>query len=211
MSIAAPPIDPDPPNPIPPTTATATDTFVTDRSAYVVRTAGGLDAGNGASVDLLVGRLGDGGTARALVRFAMPWRGKVVSVQSAKLRLEGGATNCSGFGSGPTFTVSRIVDGWSPGSFATRCAFSSSNAAVYPGPAVTSSGQVTKAGPAGTGSVVEIDVTTIVRAFASGSPNYGFRLRGADETSTADRAPVHSHHAASGDRPTLVVKYTYEV
>ena len=54
MSIAAPPIDPDPPNPIRPTWRTVTDTFLTDRSAYVVD-AGRPNAGNGASVDLLVG------------------------------------------------------------------------------------------------------------------------------------------------------------
>jgi hypothetical protein len=70
---------------------------------------------------------------------------------------------------------------------------------------------VTKNGPGSTGATVDIDITAIVRAWASGSPNYGVRLRGASETSTADRAPIHSHHAASADRPKLIVAYTYEV
>jgi hypothetical protein len=209
MSIAAPPIDPDPPNPIPPTTATVTETFSTDRSAYVVDSAGG--SGNGASVDLLVGRLGDGKLARGLVRFALGWNGKVVKVTSAKLRVRGGATNCSGFGSSPSFNVRRVTAGWSPGTYATRCAFSSTNAVVYPGPGTTTTGQVSKAGPGSTGSWAEIDVTAIVAAWASGSPNYGFRLAGLDEGNSADRAPVWSHNAASGDRPQLVVTYTYEV
>ncbi len=211
MSIAEPPIDPDPPNPIPPTTATVTDTFVTDRSAYVVHTTGGLDAGNGASVDMLIGRLGDGNLSRGLVRFAMPWRGKVVRVISAKLRLEGGQTTCSAFGSSPTFQVRQITSSWSPGTYATRCAFSSSNSVVYPGPNTTTTGAVTKNGPASTGSVVDIDVLAIVRSWASGASNYGLRLAGADEGNSADRAPIWSHHAASSDRPKLIVQYEYEV
>lgn len=212
MTIAAPP-DPgtvDPPNPIPPTTATVTDTFTTNRSAYVVDT-GSVNAGNGASVDLLVGRLGDGKLARALIRFQLDWSGKVVTVHSAKLRVKGGATNCSGFGSSPTFDVHRITGSWSPGTYATRCSFASSNAVVFPGPAATSTGMVTKAGPSSTGDWQELDVTAIVKAWASGSSNYGLRLTGADEGSSADRAPIWSHNAPQADRPQLVVKYTYEV
>lgn len=207
-SIAAPPIDPDPPNPTPPGQATVTDTFAANRSAYIVDSSGG--SGNGASVDLLVGRLADGKLARALIRFDLPWRGRVVKVISATLQLKGGATNCSGFGSSPSFTVSRLTGSWSPGTFATRCAFSSTNAVVFPGPPATSTGQVTKAGPSSTGDVQSLDVTAIVAAWASGSANYGLRLRGASETSSSDRAPIWSYNASSGDRPRLVVKYTYE-
>jgi hypothetical protein len=212
MSIAAPPIDPDPPNPIPPTTATVTDTFVCDKSAYVVHTTGGLDAGNGLSVDLLVGLLGDGNKARGLVRFALPWRGKVVSVSNAKLRLTGGQTTCSAFGGSPSFRVLRNTAGWSAGTYATRCSFASGNAAVWPGPPVTTAGEVTAVAPGGAGAVRDIGVTEIVRAWSTGAANYGLQLRGASESSSANRAPIWSKQAgASGDRPVLVVTYTYEV
>lgn len=211
MTIAAPPIDPDPPDPPNPIEGIATTTFLCDRSAYVVQ-AGGLNAGNGGSVDMLVGRLGDGNLARGLVRFNLAWAGPPVEVLSAKLRLRGGQTTCSGYGGSPATEVQRLTGGWSPGAFATRCAFSSTNAVVFPGPAATSAGQVTKAGPKAEGQLYEVDVTAIVQAWASGSPNYGVRLRAANEGDAGDRAPYWSRHAgASGDRPTLVVNYTYEV
>jgi hypothetical protein len=212
MSIAAPPIDPDPPNPIPPTTATVTDTFLCDRSAYVVLTTGGLQAGNGASVDLLVGLLGDGNKSRGLVRFGLTWRGKVVSVASAKLRLRGGQTTCSAYGGSPSFRVLRNTSGWSAGTYATRCSFASGNAVVWPGPSVTTDSEVTKAGPKAEGQLAEIDVTGMARDWAAGAANYGVQLRGASEGSSGNRAPLWSKQAgASGDRPTLVVTYTYEV
>lgn len=215
MTIAGPPDpnNPDPPDPEPPpTTATVTDTFVCDRSAYVVKTTGGLNAGNGGSVDMLVGLLADGNLARGLLRFAMPWRGKVVSVSSAKLRLHVGQTTCMSPGGSPTTKVSRATASWSPGSYATRCAFSGSNAVVWPGPSATESGQVIKNAPSSTGALYEVDLTAIVRAWTTGSPNYGLRLQGASESSTGDRVPFWSSRAgAGGDRPTLVVTYVYEV
>lgn len=210
MSIAEPPVIVDPPNPEPPTTATVTDTFTCDRSAYVVDT-GSVNAGNGGSVDLLVGLLGDGQLARALLRFNLAWRGKVVSVSSAHIRVRGGQTTCQGFGSSPSFRVRRITSGWSAGSFATRCAFSSSNSVVFPGPSTTTADEVVKAGPTSTGDAADLYVTNIVRDWVAGSSNYGVRLSGASESSSGNRAPLWSRHAgSSGDRPTLVVTYTYE-
>ena len=212
VSIAAPPIDPDPPNPTPPTTATVTDTFICDRTAYVVKSPGGTNLGNGASVDVLVGLLADGNLARGLVRFALPWRGKVVSVSSAKLRLRGGQTTCMSYGGSPSTRISRATSSWSPGTFATRCSFSGSNAVVYPGPSATTTAAVVKAGPTAEGQLFEAGIVDIVRAWASGSPNHGLQLRGASESTTNDRAVYWSKSAgSSGDRPTLVVTYTYEV
>jgi hypothetical protein len=212
MSIAAPPIDPDPPNPIPPTTATVTDTFLCDRSAYVVETAGGLDAGNGASVDLLIGRLNDGNLARALVRFNLAWRGKVTYVSAATLELRGGQTTCSGYGSSPSFRVRRNTGSWSAGTYATRCSFASGNAVIFPGPATTSTDEKTGAGPTSEGALGRVAILGIVRSWATGSPNYGLSIRGASESSSGNRAPVWSKQAGSaGDRPKLIVTYTYEV
>jgi hypothetical protein len=210
MSIAAPGVDPDPPNPEPPTTILVTETWASMKSAYVVLTPGGLQAGNGLSADLLVGKLADGNKARGLIRWNLPWKGKVVKVHSATLRLRGGSTTCTGFGGSPLFDISRITGGWSAGTFATRCSFSSSNAVTWPGPATTATGVVTKPGPGSSGAWVEYNLLAIVDAWAKGSPNYGIQLRGADENDTGDRAPVWSHNGAAADRPQLVVKYEYE-
>lgn len=204
-----PPVDPPPP---PATTATVTETFSCDRAAYVVKSSGGLYAGNGGSVDLLVGLLADGHLSRALVRFAIGWNGKVRTVKSAKLRLRIGATTCMGYGSSPRVTASRITGAWSEGTYSTRCGFASSNAVKWPGPAYTSSGAVTKDASRTEGALLELDVTAAVAAIAAGAPNYGFMIRGASETNTANRVSLWSRHASSsGDRPTLVVTYEYEV
>jgi hypothetical protein len=214
-SIAAPP-DPetppvDPPKP-PATTATVTETYTCDRSAYVVKTPGGLYAGNGGSVDLLTGLLGDGNLARGLVRFAIGWNGKVRTVKSAKLRLRVGQTTCSAYGSSPRITAYRITGAWSEGTYSTRCGFASSNSVKWPGPATTSTGAASANASRSEGSLVELDVTAAVAAIAAGAPNYGFMIRGASETNSANRVPLWSRHASSSsDRPTLVVTYEYEV
>jgi hypothetical protein len=214
MTIAAPPDpdNPDPPNPLPPTTATVTDTFACDRAAYVVKTTGGLETGNGASVDILVGLLSDGNLARGLARFSLAWRGKVVKVTSAKLRMRVGETTCSGAGSSPRVTVKRNTSSWSQGSYGTRCSFSSTNAVVYPGPNTTDDSKVTKDVSGSEGALFELNVLGIVSDWASGSPNYGVKLYGASETSSSSRARFWSNAAGTpGNRPTLVVTYEYEV
>jgi hypothetical protein len=202
---------PDPVPPEPPTTATRTDVFACNADAYGVLTGGGVHSGNGASVDLLVGLLADGQLARGFVKFGISWAGKVVRVTKATLRLRVGEESCMSYGSSPTVKVYRVSAAWSEGTYGTRCAFSSSNALTYPGPAVTSSGAVTKDCARSESAIVDVVVTAIVQAWAGGSPNYGFALRGASESSSADRCVFWSRSASSGVRPTLTVTYEYEV
>jgi hypothetical protein len=63
----------------PPTTARRTDTFISTKSAYVVKTPGGLETGNGASENLLVGLLSDGNLCRAMISASVAWAGKPTS------------------------------------------------------------------------------------------------------------------------------------
>jgi hypothetical protein len=204
-----PPVTPPPP---PATTRTVTTTFACERSAYVVNATGGIAAGNGGSVDLLVGLLGDGQLARGLVRFPLAWAGKVRQVKSAKLRLRVGQTTCSSYGSSPRITAYRAGSTWLEGTYSTRCAFASSNAVKWPGPTQFSTGAASGSPARTEGALLELDVTAIVAAWASGAPNYGFVLRGASESNSANRCPFWSRNASSSTmRPTLVVTYEHEV
>ena len=214
MTIAGPgdPDFPDPPDPDLPNVATKTVTFRLTKSAFVVKTTGGLEAGNGQSVDLLVGLLADGNLARGLMRFDVVWSGKVTKVNSAQLRLKGAAQYCMSYGNSPSYRIRRITESWSRGSYYTRCAFSGGNAVVWPGPPTTSNGERPSANaPQSPGAWAEVNLLDIVRAWASGSPNYGIQIAGASESSTNDRAPLWGHNTEPSDQPELVVNYTYEV
>lgn len=209
-SPTTPPIDP------PPSYATATDTFSANADGYAVKASGGVNAGNGASVDLLVGLLSDGQLARSFVKFSLAWShplSKITKVTSAKLRLHVGEVTCQSYGSSPGIRVQRVIDAWSEGTYGTRCAFSSSNALKYPGPSRTSTGEALRSVSGSEGALCEVTVTTIVEAWRAGSPNYGFALLGSSESSSSDRIVFWGRggSVAASMRPSLVVTYQYEV
>jgi hypothetical protein len=199
----------------PPTTLRETITVAITGDAYVAKTSGGLYAGNGAGDNLLVGLLTDGTLTRALLKTGtIPFKGKVKTVYSAKLRMYTSTYDCMTAGSSPSIKALRITGSWSEGSYnaASGCGFATSNAVKYPGPNVTTTDAVTKTAPKTDNTICEFTVTGIVRAWVAGSPNYGIALRGASETSSSNRAEFWGRSASTTSRrPVLVIDYEYEV
>lgn len=208
-SIAPPPVvvPPDPPPPV--TTARVTDTFACDRDAYVVK-SGSLELGNGVSEYLLAGLLADGQLCRVFLRFALAWRGKVVTVHSATLKLTTTTWDCMS-PSSPSVDIYRVTSSWSEGSGGGKCSFVGSNSVVYPGPSVTSTGKVTRTLSKSDNVTSSATITAIAAAWAAGSSNYGVSLRGSSESSATNRAEVWGRGATSSRRPVLVVDYTYQL
>lgn len=199
---------PDVPPPPPVYRKRATLTVTANADGYAVRTSGGLNAGNGASGNVLVGRLADGHLCRAFLGFpTQTFLGTNRRVVSAELRVTTNRGGCMTWGSSPKVLVQRVVGTWSQGSHATACSFTTSNALHYPGPDRTSSGQVTSTIPAADSRLVKIRIDAIAQAWLDGSAQRGVALLGASESSSANRA---AFDASGSGRAQLVLTYEYD-
>jgi hypothetical protein len=175
---------------------------------YAVRTSGGLNAGNGASANILVGRLADGHLCRGFVGFAsQTFLGRNRRVVSATLTLTTNRGGCMQWGSSPKVVVDRVTASWSEGTHATACSFITGNALKYPGPSASSTGRVTATIPAADNRSVAIRIDAIAQAWLDGQPQRGVRLMGASESSSANRA---AFDASGSGRAKLVIVYEYD-
>jgi hypothetical protein len=201
---------PTPPTPPPPTRKRATVSPSIAGDAYVVRTTGGLNAGNGAGGVILVGLLGDGNLSRGLVEWAgMTFAGRNRRVVSATLTLTTRRDGCMQYGSSPKVRVLRVTGSWSEGSYnaAGGCGFATSNAVKYPGPATTSSGAVSASVPASDGRSVAIRIDAIAQAWLDGAAQHGLELQGHTESSSAYRC---GFSATGSTRARLSITYEYD-
>lgn len=148
--------------------------------------------------------------SRGLLRFDLSdealWSG-VRIYRSAVLRLYVVLVNNGG---PATLIVDRILEQWAEGYSPGRLEFNN-NGVIWPGPAVTSSGEVSAAGPTAAGGYWSIDVTEIVRAWIPRSlggdalPNFGLQIRTADETSLGRAIFRDKRVAGAGNPPQLII------
>lgn len=184
-----------------------TRTTTSTKGARVALTNTGAKYGTGAELYSPVGAY-QGWENRSLIGLAADFAG-AVSVVKAVLRLRTSTQDNVAFGSNPKLRVQRLTANWSEGSSSTP---SSGNAVVWPGPAATSTGEVTASITRSESTTVDIDVTALVRAWApaaaggSGAVNYGLRLIGYSETNddyTTEFATDDNGTAAA--RPQLIL------
>jgi len=204
---------PEPPEPpvIPPVnTQQVTRTYDCLKDARLAL-SGSLEGGNGLDTTIPIGYI-NGTKNRAVLGFqSIPWT-KVVSVDKAELLLTVGSESCGAFGSSPKISVARLTGSFTEGTYDVACGFGSSNAVVYPGPSVTSSGKVTASMPASSGSKKTIVITEIARAWFGGQKQNGLKLNSAGEDSGSYTTSIYSrHHGTVGNRPQLRLTLTVEV
>jgi hypothetical protein len=199
------PVDTTPPAPV---RKRATVTLTANKDGYAVRTNSGSNSGNGASGNILVGLLGDGHLCRGFVAWAsQTFLGRNRKVVSATLTLTTNRGGCMQWSTAPKITVKRVTATWSEGTHATACSFITGNALKYPGPGVTSTGQVTASIPAADSRAVNIRIDAIAQAWLDGSAQHGVGLFGASESSSANRA---AFDASGSGRAKLVLVYEYD-
>jgi hypothetical protein len=193
-----PPIPPIPPDVI----HGVVRTYACTKDSRLVHSSS-LDAGNGTDINLPYGFIAPYRN-RVVLDFAdIPWS-KVVSVDKAELLITSGAETCGAFGSAPKAVISRLTGSFSEGSYSSACGFATSNSVVYPGPAITSSGQVTFVMPINPDNARAIDITAIVRAWFSGSAQHGLMIKSAGEDSSKFTGSIYSrHHGTVAKRPSL--------
>jgi hypothetical protein len=192
-----PPIPPEPP-----TTTQVVRTYACTKDSRLAHSSS-LDAGNGLDVNLPIGFISPYRN-RAVLGFASIPFGGVVEVVKAELLVTIGQNSCGAFGGTPKVVVSRLTGSFSEGNYNVNCGFSTTNAVKYPGPAVTSSGAVSSNVPSGTGTAKSIDITAIVRAWQTGSPQHGLQIKSAGEDTGKYTTCFYSrHHATAGNRPSL--------
>jgi len=203
---------PEPPEPpiIPPVnTQKVTRTYDCLKDARLVYSGGNY--GNGMDTTIPIGYI-NGTKNRAVLGFqSIPWT-KVISVDKAELLLTVGSESCGAFGSSPKISVSRLIGSFSEGTYNVACGFGTSNAVVYPGPSVTSTGKVTASMPASSGGKKAVDITAIARAWFGGQSQYGLKVNSGGEDSSSYTTSIYSrHHATAGNRPQLRLTLTVEV
>lgn len=171
----------------------ATRTLAANKSSLFAD-SGGSELGGGNDDHLPVGGPWGSYTFRSAVRFALDWSG-VKSITSAVLRVRTSSQVHIGFSTDPDIQVSRCTGDWTANSGKSSADSGggpgwSTSPTVWPGPAMTSTGRVSKDIPTSEGTWVDIDITAIVKAWApatipggGGAANYGVML----------------HYAASGD------------
>jgi hypothetical protein len=166
--------------------------------------------GAGAIDQLPIGAFG-GVVYRGLVQMpSLDWTGLGVRrVVSAKLKLKNDAPVIVSRGAQPRIYARQISGAWNEGSMTS---FGAGAAVAYPGPGAT--GSSLDSGELSTvdGAWVEVDVTTIVRAWAPttvenglGQANYGFQLRSFDEGTTSRTTEFWSDDTSFA--PQLVITY----
>jgi hypothetical protein len=203
-----PPIEP-PIEPPPGTISGVVRTYACTKDARLAHSSS-LDAGNGTDTNLPVGYTSPYRNRAVLGFAAIPFAG-VVSVDKAELLLTVGANSCGAFGSSPKVIVSRLTGAFNEGSYSAACGFGTSNSVVYPGPATTSSGSVTKAISKTTGTDIVIDITEIVRAWLAGQTQHGLQIKSSGEDSSTYTTAFYSRHVGTGsNRPSLRLTLTIQ-
>jgi len=200
---------PVPPEPIPPpnTISGVVRTYACTKDARLAHSSS-LDAGNGLDTNLPIGWISPYRN-RAVMGFDSIPFANVVSVDKAELLVTVGQNSCGAFGSSPKVQVSRITAAFSEGTYNVNCGFGTANAVKYPGPAITSSGAVTKAISRVTGTAVSIDITAIARAWFGGQPQQGLMIKSAGEDSSTYTTCFYArHHSTVGVRPSLKLTLT---
>jgi hypothetical protein len=201
------------PDPEDPGVTVDTQTLTSSKSATVAKTSGGTNAGNGAGNNLPVGYYA-GFRTRALIGFSFSWPANFIRVKSAKLNLRTTDQNWVAFGSSPRFYVRRITETWSEGTFdaAAPNQYSSINAAVWPGPAKTTSGQVLKSIGTAENNDITVDITDIAQGWHdAGGSNFSVMLLSANEDASRNTTEFWSDdHGTAGFRPELVLKCEVE-
>jgi hypothetical protein len=200
-----------PPPIIPPVvpTQTVTRDYACTKDTRASLTSGGAKYGEGTGPTLPVGAWA-GWRNRAFLDFAtIDWT-DVKEVVSAQIRVTTRDQDKVGFGSAPKVTVKRITGSWNEGSLSSP---GSGNSTVYPGPSVTTSGQVTETIAKGENNLEPVDCTAIVRAWApiaaggSAQTKRGIAIFSASEDSESATTEFWSREASGGDPVLrLVVK-----
>lgn len=199
---------PEPPDPTPPPLQTVTRDYACTKDTRASLTSGGAKYGEGTGPTLPVGAWA-GWRNRAFLDFtAIPW-GDVHEVVSAQIRVTTSDQDKVGFGSAPKVTVKRITSSWSEGSLSSP---GSGNSTVYPGPSVTSTGQVTEAIAKGENNLEPVDCSAIVRAWApiaaggSAQTQRGIAIFSASEDSEAATTEFWSRQHGPAPVLRVVVK-----
>ena len=198
-------VPPEPPEPPPVLTQTVTRTYVCNKDSRAFLSSAGANLGSGTEGELPVGYWSSSKN-RAFLGFAtIPW-GDVISVVSAELRITTTTQVNIGFGSSPKIRVRRITATWSEGSASSP---SGSNALIWPGPTVTSSGERVETVSGSQGALEIIPITTIARAWApaasggSAAKNYGLALYSYGESSTAYTTEFWAREHGTGTRAEI--------
>jgi hypothetical protein len=188
-----------------------TRNFNANKSSLFAKT-GSTELGGGQDDHLPVGGSYNGYTFRSAVRFALDYSG-MKNIQSAVLYLRTSSQVHLAFSSDPDVLIARASGDWTANSASSSSEGGSgwSTAATnYPGPSLTTSGQVSKDVSTAESTWVSADITSIVKAWApasvvggGGAANYGVVLYGA---ATGDLTEFYSY--TSGSKPYIVVTYT---
>jgi hypothetical protein len=201
------PVPPEPPIEPPPNTTTVVRTYACTKDARLAHSSS-LNAGNGQDINLPYGWISPYRNRVVLGFASIPWS-KVVSVDKAELLCMTGAETCGAFGGDPKVVISRLTGSFSEGSYNVNCGFGTSNAVVYPGPSITSSGAVTSPMPNNPNNSKSIDITAIVRAWFGGQPQHGLMIKSAGEDSSKYTGAIYSrHHGTVANRPSLKLTLT---
>lgn len=202
-----PPVPPEPPEPpTTPDTERVTLTYNATADAGIAST-GGSKWGAGARDTLPLGPW-SGWTYKSLIAFAPIDWSRVVRVVSATVKLTTTTRVDVDFGSSPRITIRRCTSSWSEGSGTVYG--SNGGGVVWPGPTVTSTGEVSVThGHSAEGAVLQPKITTIVRAWApvaveggGGAAQRGIMLIATDSSDTSE---VWAREHGSATRATLSV------
>jgi hypothetical protein len=189
----------------------ATRNFNANKSSLFAKT-GSTELGGGQDNHLPVGGSWNGYTFRSAVRFATDWSG-MKNIQSAVLWLKTSSAVHLAFSSDPDIYIARCSADWTANSAASSGESGGSGwstaATNYPGPGVTTSGQVSKDVSTAEQTWISVDISTIVRAWApaavaggGGAPNYGVLLYG---VASGDLTEFNSYQSSTP--PYIVVTY----
>lgn len=192
-------------------------TFPCSKDAWLVDSGDG--AGNGRADHVTVGRV-DGKRTRAVFEFDPDYSlpgdrtKRVLGVNRAYLRLTVRDVPCISQGGNVQFWIEELTDGFQEGTYGAECSWAIDNAAVFPGPASTTSRRV-KYDPGSqpsSGSRIRVEITAQLQHHFANNPNRPFRIRliaadssnGYDENDASHTVSFRSRHMASG-RPSIEV------
>lgn len=194
---------PDPPDPEPPATQTVTRTYACNKDSRAFYN--GSNLGSGTENELPVGYW-SGAKNRAFLGFATINWSDVLEVVSAEIRFTTSDQVNIGFGSAPKIRVRRITSSWSEGSSSSP---SGSNALVWPGPNVTSSGEKVEAITTAENNLEAATITAIAKAWAptaaggSGAKNYGLALYSYGESDSKYTTEFWAREHGAGTRAEI--------
>jgi hypothetical protein len=188
----------------------ATRNFNANKSSLFAKT-GSSELGGGQDKHLPVGGSWNGYTFRSAVRFATDWSG-MKTIQSAVLWMKTSSAVHLAFSSDPDIYVARATSDWTANNSSSSADGGggwSTAATNYPGPSLTTTGQVNKDVSTAEQTWISVDISTIVRAWAptsveggGGAANYGVVLYG---VASGDLTEFNS--AESTVPPYIVVTY----